>query len=487
MLFNSVDFTIFFPCIFFLYWFFFNKSLKLQNAFIIASSYVFYGWWDWRFLILLFLSTCADFFIGLQMEKHPAKEARKTLFIISLLINLGMLCFFKYFNFFVDSFVNAFNLFGLQLEKRTLEIILPVGISFYTFQSITYTYSVYQQKLKATSDGIAFFAYVCFFPQLVAGPIERAPHFLPQFLNKRSFNSEQARDGLRQILWGLFKKVVIADNCAVMVNEIFAQYDILPGSTLFLGAFLFSIQIYCDFSGYSDMAIGLAKLLNFELMQNFSTPYLSKNIAEFWRRWHISLSTWFRDYIYIPMGGNRKGKWRTALNVMVLFLISGFWHGANWTFIAWGAVHGLLFLPLLLLNKTKENNSLNQQKTLWTGISDIWKIGFTYFLVIIAWIFFRAENISKATHYIQKIFTLSAYNKQALVSTYNYIYYNSYFVYLFIVLLFITERIQKDKKHSLELNPFRIPKAFRWSFYFIIVMCIVYYKGSPQNFIYFQF
>ena len=357
MLFNSVDFAIFLPVAFVLYWFVFSNSLKYQNLLIVASSYMFYGWWDWRFLGLIVFSTVLDFYIGKTLAKTTHERNRKLLLYTSVGVNLGFLGIFKYCDFFILGFIDAFSLFGIDISAGSLNIVLPVGISFYTFQTLSYSIDVYRRKLKHTEDFMAFSAFVCFFPQLVAGPIERAKNLLPQFLKARKFNYEQAADGMRQILWGLFKKVVVADNCAVFVNQIFDNPDSLSGSTLFLGAVLFAFQIYGDFSGYSDIAIGTSRLFNINLKQNFAYPYFSRNIGEFWRRWHISLSTWFRDYLYIPLGGSKGGAWNKIRNVFVIFLVSGLWHGASWNFVVWGGLNALYFLPLML---TKNNrNHLN--------------------------------------------------------------------------------------------------------------------------------
>ncbi len=326
MLFNSIDFAIFLPIVFILYWFVTNKNLRLQNALIVVSSYVFYGWWDWRFLSLIFFSTIVDYTIGIQLKKEERQKRRKYLLWTSILINLGFLGFFKYYNFFLDNFISAFSFFGSEISASSLNIILPVGISFYTFQTLSYTIDVYRRKLEPTKDFIAFSAFVSFFPQLVAGPIERATHLLPQFYTKRTFDYTLAVNGMRQILWGLFKKIVIADNCAEYANMIFNNSADYSGSTLVLGALFFTFQIYCDFSGYSDIAIGTSRLFGFDLMRNFNFPYFSRDIAEFWRRWHISLSTWFRDYVYIPLGGSRGGLWMKIRNTFIIFIVSGFWH-----------------------------------------------------------------------------------------------------------------------------------------------------------------
>ncbi|MDN3644276.1 MBOAT family O-acyltransferase, partial [Lutimonas halocynthiae] len=337
MLFNSLDFAIFLPIVFVLYWFVTNKNLKLQNLLIVVASYVFYGWWDWRFLSLILFSTLVDYTVGRKLRDENNGSRRLLLLWTSIIVNLGFLGFFKYYNFFLDNFIEAFSFFGYVFKAGSLQIILPVGISFYTFQTLSYTIDVYKKKLEPTKDFIAFAAFVSFFPQLVAGPIERATNLLPQFYKKRTFDSNKAIDGLKQILWGLFKKVVIADNAAQFANEIFNNSGDYSGSTLFLGALFFAFQIYGDFSGYSDIAIGTSRLFGFNLMKNFAFPYFSRDIAEFWRRWHISLSTWFRDYLYIPLGGSRGGLSMKIRNTFIIFIVSGFWHGANWTFIVWGA------------------------------------------------------------------------------------------------------------------------------------------------------
>ena len=355
MLFNSLDFAIFLPIVFFLYWFVMQNNLRYQNALIVLSSYIFYGWWDWRFLFLIIFSSCLDYFIGNRLKTESQQSKRKILLWFSIITNLGFLGFFKYYNFFLENFIDAFTLFGLQINTNSLNIILPVGISFYTFQTLSYTIDVYKHKLEPTEDFLAFSAFVCFFPQLVAGPIERATNLLPQFYRKRIFEYNKAIDGMRQILWGLFKKVVIADNCAEFANQIFNNSADMNGSTLFLGAVFFSFQIYGDFSGYSDIAIGVSRFFGFDLKQNFATPYFSRDIAEFWRRWHISLSSWFRDYLYIPLGGSRGGMWMKVRNTFAIFLVSGFWHGANWTFVIWGGLNALYFLPLLLSRNNRNN------------------------------------------------------------------------------------------------------------------------------------
>lgn len=371
MLFNSIDFAIFLPIVFILYWFVTKNNLKLQNFLIVGASYLFYGWWDWRFLSLILFSTIVDYSVGLGLLKQVNQTKRKILLWTSILVNLGFLGFFKYYNFFLDNFITAFSFFGTEIKANSLNIILPVGISFYTFQTLSYSIDVYKRKLEPTKDLIAFSAFVSFFPQLVAGPIERATHLLPQFYKKRSFDYSKAVDGMRQILWGLFKKIVIADNCAEFANQIFNNSADMNGSTLVLGALFFTFQIYGDFSGYSDIAIGTSRLFGFDLMRNFNFPYFSRDIAEFWRRWHISLSTWFRDYLYIPLGGSRGGTWMKVRNTFIIFIVSGFWHGANWTFIVWGALNAIYFLPLLLTNNNRNNLETVAQGKLLPSIKEL--------------------------------------------------------------------------------------------------------------------
>ncbi len=397
MLFNSIDFAIFLPVVFFLYWFVTNHNLKLQNALLVVASYIFYGWWDWTFLSLIAFSSFVDYFVGIGLSKTDNSRKRKILLLISILVNLGFLGFFKYCNFFLDNFVEAFSFFGQSINVQGLNIVLPVGISFYTFQTLSYSIDVYRRKLEPTKDVVAFFAFVSFFPQLVAGPIERATNLLPQFYIERKFEYDKAVDGMRQILWGLFKKMVIADNCAYYATDIFTNYQDYPGSTLLLGVFFFAFQIYGDFSGYSDIAIGTSRLFGFNLMKNFAFPYFSRDIAEFWRRWHISLSTWFRDYVYIPLGGSRGGKWMNIRNIFVIFIVSGFWHGANWTFIIWGALNALYFLPLMLLSKNRINTDTVAQGKILPNVKEFFQIGSTFILTLIAWL---TVSVLKKTHAI---------------------------------------------------------------------------------------
>lgn len=483
MLFNSIDFAIFLPIVFLIYWFITNKNLKLQNLLVVVASYVFYGWWDWRFLSLFAFSTILDYTVGRFLWKEDNTTKRKILLWISILVNLGFLGFFKYYNFFLDNFITAFTFFGSDIKANSLNIILPVGISFYTFQTLSYTIDVYRKKLEPTKDLIAFAAFVSFFPQLVAGPIERATHLLPQFYKKRTFDYSIAVDGMRQILWGLFKKIVIADNCAQYANLIFNNSSDYSGSTLVLGALFFTFQIYGDFSGYSDIAIGTSKLFGFDLMQNFNFPYFSRDIAEFWRRWHISLSTWFRDYLYIPLGGSRSETLMKVRNTFIIFVVSGFWHGANWTFIFWGALNAIYFLPLLLSNKNRSNLDVVAQYKFLPGFKENLAMITTFSQTVFAWIFFRAENLKHAFNYIEKIFSFSLFEipqfsgRTGALST------------IILVIIFVLIEWQgRHGKYAIENILDVKSKNLRAVFYYILIFTIMIFGNFNENtFIYFQF
>lgn len=480
MLFNSLEFFIFLPIIFFLYWFIGSKSIKRRNIILILASYYFYGCWDYRFLALIILSSFLDFKIGNLIDKTLDKKKRKNYLFLSLFANLSVLGFFKYFNFFIDSFTEGISFFGTHLEGVTLEIILPVGISFYTFQTLSYTIDVYRRKIKPTENIFAFFAFVSFFPQLVAGPIERATNLLPQFYKTKKFEYQLASDGIKQVLWGLFKKVVIADNCAKLANEIFNSYDTQPGSMLVLGAIFFAFQIYGDFSGYSDIAIGISRLFSFDLKQNFAFPYFSRDVAEFWRRWHISLSTWFRDYLYIPLGGSRVNKFKQIRNTFIIFIVSGFWHGANWTFVIWGLLNAIYFLPLLLTKKNRNNVEHISDGALFPGIKNILNILFTFSLTCLAWIFFRAETVSVAINYIKGIFTRSLFTVPNL-------HFGAKLTVALIILFIIIEWANRTKKHVFELRSNNTPQWIRWAGYTVLTFIIFIFGGDQQEFIYFQF
>lgn len=479
MLFNSLDFAIFLPVVFVLYWYVLNHNLKLQNALLVLASYLFYGWWDWRFLSLILFSTLVDFGVGHYLARTQAQTKKRLLLWISILVNLGFLGFFKYYNFFLDNFIAAFSFMGSEIQASSLQVILPVGISFYTFQTLSYTLDVYKGKLTPTNDLIAFSAFVSFFPQLVAGPIERATHLLPQFYSKRTFEVDKAVDGLRQILWGLFKKIVIADNCAEYANLIFNNSADYSGSTLVLGALFFTFQIYGDFSGYSDIAIGTSRLFGFDLMKNFNFPYFSRDIAEFWRRWHISLSTWFRDYLYIPLGGSRGGLWMKIRNTFVIFLVSGFWHGANWTFIVWGALNALYFLPLLLSNSNRNHLEIVAKDKMLPGLKELALMLITFGLTVFAWIFFRANDLAHAFSYIQGIFAGELLSLPEILP-------KTTFLLLFIFL--VIEWVGRADNFAIEKLGHQYPRVFRYAGYYALVFMIIFFGNFNENqFIYFQF
>lgn len=478
MLFNSIEFFVFLPIVFILYWFVTAKNLKAQNLLVAVASYVFYGWWDWRFLSLIAFSSIVDYSAGIMLSKTEAVSKRKILLWISICVNLGFLGFFKYYNFFVESLVDSFTLLGKPLNISTLNIILPVGISFYTFQTLSYTIDVYKKKLEPTKDFIAFSAFVSFFPQLVAGPIERATNLLPQFYKKRKFSYPLAVDGMRQVLWGLFKKVVIADNCAKYANLIFNNYEDYSGSTLLLGAFFFAFQIYGDFSGYSDIAIGVSRLFGFNLKRNFAFPYFSRDIAEFWRRWHISLSTWFRDYLYIPLGGSKGGVKMKIRNTFIIFLVSGFWHGANWTFIVWGGLNALYFLPLMLANKNRVNTDMVAQGKLIPNAKEVMQMSITFLITLIAWVFFRANTVSHAFLFLKGTFSVSLFSAPEVWPT----------TILVLVLVFVAvEWLGRNGEYAIERLDNSVNTLVRWSFYILIIVLLFSYTGEQQEFIYFQF
>jgi len=403
MLFNSLSFAIFLPIVFVLYWL--TKARRKQNILLMIASYYFYACWDWRFLFLLAFSTFLDYYTGLKIEKSQKKSSKKFWFWLSVGVNLGFLGFFKYYNFFAESFAELFAGFGFQINPWVLKIILPVGISFYTFHGLSYVIDIYKERIKAEKSWIDYALFVSFFPLLVAGPIERATHLLPQIKRERNFSYSNAVDGLRQILWGLFKKMVVADNCAYYANMIFNDYHNYTGVTLIFGAVLFAFQIYGDFSGYSDIALGTARLFGFDLLRNFSYPYFSRDIAEFWRRWHISLSSWFRDYLYIPLGGSKGGNWMRIRNTFIIFIVSGFWHGANWTFIIWGFLNALFIMPSIILKTNRNNLNIVAEGRLFPNFREIIQLIITFSLACFAWIFFRSASVTDAFSYIGRLFS----------------------------------------------------------------------------------
>lgn len=484
MLFNSFEYLLFLPIVFLLYWFVFDyamrkckRQLLWQNLFVVVASYIFYGWWDWRFLILIAITTLLSFLSGIGIEYAPTQRGKKAVMIANIIVNLGILGIYKYYDFFATQFAR---LFGIESDFLLLHLILPVGISFYTFQALSYSIDVYRKQLQPTHDIVAFTAFLSFFPQLVAGPIERATNLLPQFQRKRHFDYVQAVDGMRQILWGLFKKIVVADNCATYVDTVFADISNQSGSTLLLAAVLFTFQIYGDFSGYSDIAIGTAKLFGIKLMRNFNVPYFSRDIAEFWRRWHISLTTWFRDYVYIPLGGSRPDtsslspnslfassptaytKCIAVRNTFIIFLLSGFWHGANWTFVLWGAYHALLFVPLLLMGKNRRYRDDNQT---W---SDIPKMVGTFLLVMVGWILFRSPDTLCFVDYLSGIWDSSILSMPFVENA----------LHLAVTGIAIALMLWMEWKN-------RLPN--RWWMYYALTLAIWWFAGQDIDFIYFQF
>ena len=481
MLFTSLEFTVFLPIVFLLYWFVFNRNVKVQNLFILVASYIFYGWWDWRFLFLIVFTSLCSYSCGVIIEKYRETPRKaKLVSALNIIVNLLILWVFKYYDFFVTSFANAF--LGGKTEGLLLKLVLPVGISFYTFKALSYSIDVYRRKLEPTRDIVQFLAFVAFFPELLAGPIDRATDLLPQFAKSRTFKYEEGVDGLRQILWGLFKKVVIADQCAAFADQVFASHQTHSGSTLLIAAVLYTFQIYGDFSGYSDIAIGTSKLFGIKIMQNFKMPYFSRGIAEFWRRWHISLTSWFRDYIYFPMGGSRCSKARIVLNTFVVFLASGLWHGANWTFIAWGAYHALLFLPLIMLGRNRKYRDTIAEDHILPNWKECGQMLLTFILVMLGWIMFKSDSISQAFEYCQGMLQWGTLRASYRLFTQPEVRGCTFA----ILAMLIVEWWNRRESHGLALS--KVKSAFvRIAIYFALVVAVLCSYGSNQSFIYFQF
>ena len=486
MLFNSIEFFVFLPIVFAIYWLL-GKNYKWQNVILLLASYVFYALWNWRFLgLLLGMGLCA-WICGAQIAKSlecsgggvNTRSSQRFWLTANIVIDIGTLAVFKYYNFFVGSFAD---LFGLQNSIHSLKIVLPLGISFFTFQAIAYVVDVYKHKIEPTNF-VDCLLYIGFFPKLLSGPIERPTHLIPQIQNPRTFEYDLAADGMRQILWGLFKKIVVADTCAIFVNKAWETYDTQTGSTLMLAAILYTIQIYGDFSGYSDMAIGTAKLFGFRFRDNFLYPYFSRNMNEFWRRWHISLNTWFVDYVYIPLGGSRNGKWHTIRNIMIVFLLSGLWHGADWSFVAWGAYHGLLLVILILLNRNTKYEQVVAYEKWYLSFKEFGQMLIVFLLATIGWVLFRAPSMADAWQYLSGMMQLGT-----LKASYRFFMPNELLVYpvnVLIVIMLVVEWIQRKKQHGLQMN---IKQWYiRYPIYLALIGMILYFSNSASTFIYFQF
>lgn len=478
MLFNSISFAIFLPIVFILYWFTTRGNFRSQNILLLIASYFFYACWDWRFLFLLIFSTLLDYSTGIKIFNAKEKKRKKIWLWLSICVNLGFLGVFKYYDFFVSSFADGLSLLGLRTSYSTLNVILPVGISFYTFHGLSYVIDIYKDRIKPEKNFIDYSVFVSFFPLLVAGPIERATHLLPQLIKKRKFDYSKAVDGLRQILWGLFKKIVIADSCAEYANMIFNNSSEYHGSTLVLGVLFFSFQIYCDFSGYSDIALGAARLFGIELLRNFAFPYFSRDIAEFWRRWHISLSSWFRDYLYFPLGGSRGGTWMKIRNTFIIFVVSGFWHGANWTFIVWGFLNAVYIIPSIIFNTNRNNLDIVAQGRYLPTIKEIVSILLTFSATMFAWIFFRANSLEDAFSYISGIFSQPFFQNANLAPKY---------LYLLLISFIIVEWVGRESKYAIEKIGSGYSRIVRWGIYYSLIILLFIFKGNVQQFIYFQF
>ncbi|PBQ31503.1 membrane-bound O-acyltransferase family protein [Sphingobacteriaceae bacterium] len=490
MLFNSLPFLLFFTLFFFIYWLAFARSLKIQNLFLLAGSYFFYAWWDWRFLMLLIASSFLNYILGIYIHKSENQKTRNLLVFIGLAQGLGGLLIFKYLNFFIDSFVNLLHYFNVEPNIHTLNLLMPLGISFYTFRTISYLLDVEKGKTEPVRNWCVFFNYVSFFPSVISGPIDRATLLVPQLSNKRQFDYNLATDGMRQILWGLFKKIVIADNCATITNSVFENYDTLPASSLLIGAFFYTLQIYADFSGYSDTAIGIAKLLGFTITRNFEYPFFAQNIAEFWRKWHISLTSWLTEYVFTPLSiafRNYDQKGLIAA-ILVNFTLIGIWHGANWTFVLFGFLQGCYFIPLILKGTINKRKKIAKDQVLptWKEFSNMLK---TFTLVMFTFILFRSDTITDAFYYFKDLFSTSLFSQPQLSDK-----VNTVALLIFIFLMICIEWVQRDKQHALQ---FALPiepqgswfakKTLRWAIYILIIFSILCFEGKEQDFIYFRF
>jgi alginate O-acetyltransferase complex protein AlgI len=483
MLFNSLSFAFFLPIVFILYWFATKGNLRFQNILLLVSSYFFYACWDWRFMFLLIFSTLLDYFTGIKIHEATNQRSRNFWLWLSIGINLGFLGVFKYYNFFAASFADGLSLLGLNANLGSLQLILPVGISFYTFHGLSYVLDLYKDKIKPERNFIDYSLFVSFFPLLVAGPIERATHLLPQIRKKREFDYSKAVDGLRQILWGLFKKIVIADNCADYANAIFNNSSDYSGSTLLCGALFFTFQIYCDFSGYSDIALGTARLFGIDLLRNFAYPHFARDIAEYWRRWHISLSSWFKDYLYFPLGGSKGGTWMKVRNTFIIFLVSGFWHGANWTFIIWGFLNAVLIMPSIIFKTNRDNLEIVAKGKYLPSLKDFFAIVITFSLTVFLKIIFRAESVTHAISYMSGIFSRSLFT----IPHFPYMVMSPLQITFLIGVFMFIEWLGREHEYAIEKLWLGLYRPLRWTLYSVMIATIFYLAGSEQEFIYFQF
>jgi alginate O-acetyltransferase complex protein AlgI len=486
MIFNSTPFVVFFTCFFILYWVVLKKNLTLQNLLILAGSYVFYGWWDWRFLSLLIGSSLLNYVLGIYIAKTTNEKKRKLLVFTGMLWGLGGLLFFKYYNFFVTSFADAFGAFNIHLDVHTLQLILPLGISFYTFRTISYLLDIDKKKLKPCTDWVVFFSYVSFFPGLISGPIDKAQLLIPQLEKQRVFDKSQFTDGLCQILWGFFKKIVIADNCATVANQIFDNYHTLPASSLVLGALFYTFQLYTDFSGYSDMAVGIARLIGFKITKNFNFPFFGQNIAEYWRRWHMSLTSWLTEYVFTPLSIKFRdyGKTGLALAIIINFTLCGIWHGANWTYVLFGFLHGLYFIPLIIKG-TMNKKTKKAPKTLFPSFTEFRNIAATFILVMLTNIVFRADSIAHVTGFFKHLFSLSLFSAPVLENLLSTIT-----ILVLAIFALGVEWMQRDKEHALQFSPAPSAGKFylRAGFICFLVWAIILWGAfGNKTFIYFQF
>lgn len=485
MLFNSLAFLIFLLVVFCLYWAFFNRNIRWRNIFLLCCSYFFYGVWDYRFLVLIFISSVCDYCVGLKLGNVQHSIKRKAWLWVSIFINLGLLGFFKYYNFFIDSLSAVIKGFGFQSNLVTLSLVLPIGISFYTFQTLSYSIDIYRKKITPTHDAIAFLSFVSFFPQLVAGPIEKARDLLPQFFKKKQFSYTDGVDGLKQILWGMFKKVVIADNIITIIAQGLENSEHTSGLQLLLGIFLMTIHVYCDFSGYSDIALGIAKLFGFNLSQNFAYPFFSRSLTELWKRWHISLTSWFWEYIYLPLGGSKINKGITIRNVFVVFLISGFWHGADWTFIAFGFCHALTFTFSIIISSRKKFNGITAQNMKLPSLIELKQMITTFCLFSFPSLVFFSNSVEDAANYTCAIFANDFFGPVmtvggTLISPLTYGFYA-----LFVFVMFAFEWCNRRNPHGLfRLN---LPLFGRWMVYLMLTLTTLIYFGESNEFVYFQF